>query len=87
MNYFKVILLLLLGWFLIDQFFLWMEIKGWIYYRLNKPSGSGVGNALEEFNALLNPSVRRVIEVKEQEARPRDDQGDDKDLMRKIKNL
>jgi hypothetical protein len=88
MENFKAIVLVLLGLFILDRFFLWMERKGWVYYRYKKPSGGGgVGSALEEFNALLNPSVRKAVEIKQQqEARPRDDQGDDKDLKQKLES-
>ena len=40
-----------------------MEAKGWIYYK-KKPNGSGFGNALQEFEALMNPSVRVILEEK-----------------------
>ena len=42
---------------------LWMEEKGWVYYK-KKPNGSGYGNALQEFEALMNPSVRVILEEK-----------------------
>ena len=75
MEYVSYAVLVLVGLFLIDRFGLWMEGKGWLYYRHKKPSG-GIGNALQEFNALLNPSARQVIEVKQKVSKREDDQGD-----------
>lgn len=49
----------------------WMERRGWIYYR--KPARHGYGaalsNAMAEFDAVLNPaSEHRVIEEQHQDA-------------------
>jgi len=49
----------------------WMEHRGWIYYR--KPARHGYGaalsNAMAEFEAVLNPaSEHRVIEEQHQDA-------------------
>jgi hypothetical protein len=57
------------AFFLLDKLGLWMERKGWLYYRHRKPeSGSILGNSLQELNALLSPSGRHVIEVKQNKA-------------------
>jgi hypothetical protein len=64
--------------FLVDRLGLWMERKGWLYYRYEKPKG-GMGNALQEFNAFLNPSARHTLELKNKDKKQRDDQGDKKD--------
>jgi hypothetical protein len=39
---------------------IWMESKGWLYYRKKPKGGSGVGTALEELNRFLRPSVQHV---------------------------
>ena len=49
----------------------WMERRGWIYYR--KPArhgyGAAISNAMAEFDAVLNPaSEHRVIEERHQDA-------------------
>ena len=49
----------------------WMEHRGWIYYR--KPARPGYGaalsNAMAEFDAVLNPaSEHRVAEEQHQDA-------------------
>ena len=74
---FKLVLVIAAGLFFFDQLGLWMERKGWLYYRHQKPkSGGGVGDAFQELNALVNPSVRHVMKVKQNESQQRDDQGD-----------
>lgn len=41
---------------------LWMETRGWIYYR--KQSGSvSVGTAFLEIQSLLDPGKQHVIEI------------------------
>lgn len=79
MEFIKLALLIALGLLILDRVGLWMEAKGWLYYRHKKPSGGGIGNALQEFNAFLNPSTRHVLEVKQKDSRQRDDLGDDVD--------
>jgi hypothetical protein len=49
----------------IDQFCLWLERKGWLYYRHNKPRGGFIGNALLELQSFFIPSARYTIEVKQ----------------------
>lgn len=51
--------------FLIDRFLLWIEKKGWLFYRKRKSSGGFIGNALLELNSVFQPSSRHVIEVKQ----------------------
>ncbi len=49
----------------------WMERRGWIYYRKTgrRSYGVAVSNAMAEFDAVLNPaSEHRVIEEHHQDA-------------------
>ena len=55
--------------FLADQFFLWLERKGLIYYRHRKSNSGAIGNGLQELHMLLNPNTRYTIEMKHNEAR------------------
>lgn len=80
MEYLKLFCLIAGGLFILDRIGLWMEKRGWLYYRHKKASGGGLGNALQEFNAFLNPSARHIIEVKKKDFKQRDDQEDDKDF-------
>lgn len=85
MEYVKLVGMMTLGLFALHHICLWLEARGWIYYRQKSPSGGGLGNALQELDAILNPSARQVIEVKQKDSKQRDDQGDDKDPLDKIK--
>jgi len=38
--------------YFIDRACLWLESKGWLYYRKNKPHGGVVGNALLELHSF-----------------------------------
>ncbi len=64
-----MIIIALITIFLVLYFFnklcLWLERKGWIYYRHKKPQGGIMGNALLELQAFLNPSARYAVEVKQ----------------------
>lgn len=57
-----------LALYLLNKLGLWLERKGWIYYRHKKPTSGILGNTLQELNALLLPSDRHVIELKQNEA-------------------
>jgi hypothetical protein len=63
----------------LDRALIWCELRGWIYYRLTpRPVRSSVGNALLSLEALLQPSRRHVIEMKEEQEleRRQDGEGD-----------
>jgi hypothetical protein len=45
---------------------LWMESRGWIYYRRRGSSGS-LGNAVLEVHAMLEPDRRHLVEVQQAE--------------------
>lgn len=77
MEWLKIIGAVALGIFVLDRLGLWLEAKGWLYWRKKKPSGGGFGHALQEFEAFLRPSARHVIEMKQTDSKPRHDQGDD----------
>jgi hypothetical protein len=53
-----------------DRLALWMERRGWIYWRKRRPSGGGGGGIsglLTGFQQLVEPEVRHVIEAREQD--------------------
>ena len=69
MTWEKVVLygiLLIAAWRGLHYLFLWMETRGWIYYK-TRPSSSGLGNALQELNSFMNPAVKEVLERKFEE--------------------
>lgn len=61
-----IILAIIVGLVLFDRVCLWLESKGWLYWRKNKPDcRGGIGNALQELNSMLAPSTRHTIEAKQ----------------------
>jgi len=55
----------LVGAFLLDRLGLWMEARGWIYWRKVKPKGGGLAAGLSAFRELVEPQVRHVAEDRE----------------------
>ncbi|HEY2586994.1 MAG TPA: hypothetical protein VGI81_14710 [Tepidisphaeraceae bacterium] len=54
------------GLLVLDRVALWMEARGWIYWRRVKPKGGGgVAAGLTAFQQLIEPQVRHVIEERE----------------------
>ncbi len=59
----------------LDQLFLWMEAKGWLYYRKMKRKGSA-GAVLMGGN-VFDPGVRHLEDAVEQRVVEDEDDGDD----------
>lgn len=77
------LLLALAGLLALDRLLRWMEHRGWIYYRLRKPSSGGALNALAEFQAMLQPNAQQVVIARQERRDERDDDGGpDKDKPR-----
>lgn len=74
------VLLIISTLFLFDQLGVWLERKGWLYYRKRKPQYGMTGNTLQELNAILAPSNRHVIEVKKTEVVKKKHEADDRNL-------
>lgn len=49
----------------LDRLLLWMEGRGWIYYRRRKASPSSLGNAFLEIQSMVEPSRQLAIEARE----------------------
>ena len=73
----KIIIGIGVGILLFDRIGLWMEAKGWIYWRKKKSSGGGLGNAFQEMNAFLKPGTRHIIEIKKSDSKQSDNKKDD----------
>ena len=56
-----IFIAIILALFLLDRFALWMERRGWIYYRKVKPKGS-MRAVLGGFEEFLHPEIRHVKE-------------------------
>ena len=71
------ILAILAALYLLDRLLLWMERRGWVYWRkTTRSTGPGMGNALLEIQSLVEPSARHALEnrreVKEESPKPGD---------------
>jgi hypothetical protein len=55
---------------------LWMEDRGWIYYRKKHGSSGTLGSALLEIEALLEPTRRHVVEVQRRDESEQHESGD-----------
>ena len=54
---------------LLDQLALWMQRRGWIRWRKPVPpatGGGGMAGLLTEFQQLVEPQVRHVVEDKQE---------------------
>ena len=58
----------------VDQLFLWMERRGWIYWRRRKPDPRGA--LLGPIDDVFNPAHEHVVEQQETQERLADIQGD-----------
>ena len=49
----------------LHRFCLWLENRGWLYYKHKKP-GSSQGSCLLALQQALEPQVQHVLQLKEQ---------------------
>jgi hypothetical protein len=54
------------GLIALDRLLLWMEAKGWIYWRKVKPRGGGLAVGLMAMQQFIEPDVRHVREERDQ---------------------
>lgn len=64
------------GLFLVDRLFLWLETRGWLYYRRTRKRGGGSVYHALELHSVFDPSVQEIIEVKYGEEQEQDQSGD-----------
>ena len=60
-----IIIAIAAGLVALDRLALWMEKRGWIYWRKVKPKGGGIAAGMTAFHQLVEPQVRQVIEDRE----------------------
>ena len=77
MKWIVIVAAVVLGSILLDQLALWMERRGWIYYRRNKPSRSRLGTAFLEIQSILEPDKKHIIEVKKEDKKQSQELGDE----------
>lgn len=68
----------LVGAVVLDRVLLWMERRGWVYWRTSeKPSGGGLSGAAFEVAALFQPTQHVLVEEHaKQEAGESDESGE-----------
>ena len=55
------------GLIALDRLLLWMEAKGWIYWRKVTPKGGGLAAGLTAMHQFIEPDVRHVREEREEQ--------------------
>ncbi len=55
---------------------LWMESRGWLYYRKHKRGSAAMGSVMLEIQSFYRPAVEHVIEQRQEEKREEDESGD-----------
>ena len=61
---------------LADRVLLFLESKGWIYYRRTKGRGGGALYHTLEMHSVFDPGIQEVIEVKYKDEQSQDESGD-----------
>lgn len=59
-----------------DRLFLWMERRGWIYYRKKTASPRSFSGAFLEIQSLLEPSKKYVLEIEKEEKKEQAESGE-----------
>lgn len=65
------------GCVLLHGLALWMERRGWIYYKHSRPSRTALGNVFLEVQSILEPDKRHVIEARDEMRKESREQGDE----------
>lgn len=61
----------------LDRLALWMEERGWLYYRKTKRrTGADLGNAFLEIQAMVDPGKKHVLEARREEKQEQSESGD-----------
>jgi hypothetical protein len=58
--------------YLLHRLFLWMESRGWIYYKNRRASPATRANAALEVTSLLEPQKRHVLKIQQEERQEED---------------
>jgi hypothetical protein len=62
-----IVILIVLGLAGLHLLALWLERKGWLYYKHEKPGSHRLGNAFLEIQSILEPGKKIIIEARERE--------------------
>jgi hypothetical protein len=69
-----ILLCIVMVLFALDHLLLWMESRNWIYWRRRPPGSSPLAGVMKDFQHLVEPQSRQVIEDQRQRQAVRDDQ-------------
>jgi hypothetical protein len=72
-----LVLALLLGGAALHFLALWLERRGWLYYKHRKSSSTRLGNAFLEIQSILEPNKRHIIAVRDEMKRESEQPGDE----------
>lgn len=72
-------ILIVAALFAVDRVLLWLEARGWLYYRRNKPRRGAATYHLMEIHTTFEPGFEEVMEAKVHEERSEDESGDPAD--------
>lgn len=64
------------GLFVLDRFLLWLEARGWLYYRNSKPGRGAATYHLLEMSSIFEPGMRVAQEILVSEEEQEDEAGD-----------
>lgn len=62
--------------FLVDRLLLWLESRGWLYYRRTRGRGGGALYHTLELHSVFDPSIEEVIEIMYHEEQDQDESGE-----------
>ena len=74
-----VIASILVALFLLDQLLLWIERKGYLYYRKVKRKGTSASNVLLPFQNIFEPEIEHLIDMRYEDTQDEHRASDDKD--------
>jgi hypothetical protein len=73
------VLLAALSLWALHRLGLWLERRGWLFYRDRKPSSSAVGSAFLNIESFVRPTARHEIEAHQEQVVRDDESGDPPD--------
>lgn len=62
--------------YLLHRLALWLEARGYIYYRNKQPTGSGMTNAALDFERLIRPSVEHHVAAQDEQIETDENDGE-----------
>jgi hypothetical protein len=72
---------IILGGMLLHLLALWLERRGWLYYKHTRPSRTALGNAFLQVQSLLEPDRKHLVELRKDEKRDVMESGDEEEKV------